>query len=241
VIWSDDEQDSKTYRDYGTEFKIPDDYLDQKPRDEDNGRSWGAYEILLSMPELKPLPYLKRQCRINMPSLTCLQGVLEIQGGHNLNRQVFKDEGINEDNYLNYYFDKKRVENQFGIDDSRYLKSTKGKYSLTPYYYDVSKIPKDKMDSNNIGGFVDYYFDFSKTGSVNTVLECSNKGASDESIIKNKHMPICTHTFIIKPHKMVLHLIYERKYLSQWQQIQTAATNLMNQFYQNASIKQGDK
>jgi hypothetical protein len=235
VVWSEDPAENKFYE--NKTFLIPDEYFVQKP----SGNYDSLQTIVLSMPDLKPLPSLKRRCRMDMPNLKCLQGVLEVQFGHDLNRQVFKDKGINEDNYLNYYFDKSRVENQFGIDESIYLKSTEKKYSLTPYYYDAKKIPKDKVDSNNTGGFVDYYFDFSGTGSVKTVLECSNKEASDESIIKNKHMATCTHTFIIKPHKMVLNMIYERKYLPQWQQIQTAVINLINQFHQNASTKQGGK
>jgi hypothetical protein len=130
VVWSEYARANKTYRSYNTQFKIPDDYLEQKPLDSSNGKSWAAYSILLTMPDLQPLPYLKRECRMNMPNLECLQGVLEIQGGHNLNRQDFKDKGINEDNYLNYYFNKNRDAN-YHNDVNTYYSKSQPIYGLT--------------------------------------------------------------------------------------------------------------
>ena len=242
VVWSEDARESKIYRDYSTQFKIPDDYLDQKPRDDSNGRSWSAYDILLTMPDLKPLPFLKRRCRLDMPNLKCLQGVLEIQGGHDLNRQVFKDKGINEDNYLNYYFDKSRGEN-YHNDVNTYYSKHQPIYGLT--VYKRSKLTTEYTPAGKkikLTDFDNRYLVLSPKTDVDTVIECPSDELNDEYIVKvNRKMPTCVHSFILKPYKMQLFLIYERKYLPQWQKIQNSTIQVINQFHQGINLKQGDK
>ena len=240
VVWGDTQWYNPIAQAYGTSFKIPERYA-QRPYTTGDGKHLPR-ALLLTMPDLKPLSEEKQACQTDMPNLKCLQGVLEVQFGHDLNRQVFKDEGINEDNYLNYYFDKSRGEN-YHNDVNTYYSKHQPIYGLT--VYKRSKLTTEYTPAGKkikLTDFDNRYLVLSPKTDVDTVIECPSDELNDEYIVKvNRKMPTCVHSFILKPYKMQLFLIYERKYLPQWQKIQNSTIQVINQFHQGINLKQGDK
>jgi hypothetical protein len=242
VVWEAAVEDNPVGKAYNTSFKIPNSYYLSNQTPSSGQLPLG---LKISFPNLKPLTLYKKKCRDFRPSVSreCLSDVIEIIFGHNLNRQDFKDDGINEVNYLNYYFDKSRPENYNRDTNTLYKKSSEKFYGLDHHTRSgiVNKKDSSGQEIQVVAYYDDRYFDLSDTGDVKTVITCPNKTTTDESIIKNGSMPTCLHSFILKKYKMELGIRYDRKYLTQWLQIQDSVTSIINQFNQAAMAKQGEK
>jgi hypothetical protein len=238
VVWNTQPNSNKIFNSHNTQFMIPDQYFKADTTDFDIGASGFAKHIYFNLPDLKPLSNEKRLCQDQgIGTLNCFMNVLEIQGGHNLNRQVFKDDGINENNYLNYPFDKSRGGGDSGIFLNNPTFTVSSEYNLTAY---LSVEDKPIDEKTPMAG--DNYFLKDEFENVLTSIRCTNRKLDREyKAFGLFDFPTCVHQIVVKKHKMVLFIIYERKYLPQWQQIQSSVEILVNQFNQAAIAKQGDK
>ena len=240
VEWQGQQDSTHIVKAYNTFFKVPESYSLSSERGRNDTM---PLSISLTMPDLKPLSETKRDCRsTTQVTNECLRDTATIYFGHDFNKKTLEVKDLSEINYLNYF--KKDPNGVIGsLKWNYYLPPEKPLYGFDKsYYLDLEAVKKSNIYINNrIFLERDSFFKYDQQGNVITHVRCMARDIQEGVIVHDGYseliLPTCEHMYLVKKYKMGLNLTYDRRYLSQWQQMQDAVTHLIEQFHEAALIK----